>query len=158
MKAVLPLFAAVALLGCGDARQDFVGTYGGASTWIITYPNGSTDSFPSGELTVVIDAPAREDYVTIGGGYGRCPPLTAKAKNDTALNIDPKTCETRREDVGVSTEIFCDLTDIIRGGTGTLTGDTLVLSTFGETLVERCSDGGPDETWTFTDSGSFARR
>jgi hypothetical protein len=129
------VFFLLLLSSCGDPRTVFIGTWKGPMTTVVRFSNGATESYPKGQVTVVISAPERSDQLTFNG---RCA-MTATVKDDQTFSINRKACPAERITLDDGTS--CDLVETVNGGSGSRGEASLSLSYFGESQVTRCSDG-----------------
>jgi hypothetical protein len=134
-----PLVALVALWSCGDPRTPFIGTYAGPLTVTVSDSSGS-ESYPKGEITVVISAPKNSNVLQFDG---KCQ-FTADVVATDKFSINQKACPTERIEVGTSSApVQCNLTETVNSGVGTLKGDTLTVSWSGDSQLTQCTDGIP---------------
>ena len=136
---ILSLLALVTA-ACGDPRLNFAGTWKGASKTIVRFSDGSSQTYPHGEATVVISAPERSNQLTFNGKCG----MTATVNDDRTFTFNKRSCPLERISFpsasGTST-ISCDLVETINGGTGTRETTSLSMSYFGDSQLARCTDG-----------------
>lgn len=122
-------------IACADPRTSFVGTWKGPLTTVVRFPNGGTETYPKGTITLVISAPDRSDQLQFNG---KCS-MTATVKDDRTFSINRKACPPERVDVEPG--VTCELVETIGGGSGTREESALTVSYFGESQLTRCTDG-----------------
>lgn len=142
--AVLPrlglLAVGVLLAACGDPRLNFAGTWKGPMKTIVKFQDGSSSTYPKGEVTIAITAPERSDRIEFNGSCG----MTATVNDDRRFTMNKKACPLQRitfPDSAGNMTVACDLVETVNGGTGTRDSTSLTVSYFGDSQVARCSDG-----------------
>ncbi len=138
-----PAVLAIVMAACGDPRLAFVGTWKGASKTTVRFSDGSSETYPHGEATVIIAAPERSNLLTFNG---KCA-MTATVTDDRTFTLNKRACPAERISFpnasGTST-ISCDLVETVNGGTGTRSTSSLSMSYFGDSQLARCTDGLSD--------------
>lgn len=142
---------ALGATACGDPRLEFIGTYKGPASTLVRFSDGSSEKYPKGEVTLSITAPEGSDKLVFNGKCG----MTATVRNDLQFVLDKKACPSERVSLGT---ISCDLVETITGGTGTRDGTTLSISYFGDSILSRCSDGGPNDSANYTSEMTVTRQ
>lgn len=126
---------------CGDPRTVFVGSYAGSG--MRTY-SGSTNTVALNDLVITISAPAKSDRLDFTGACG----FTATPDGSDSFAFDPASCPTQHSTA--FSGATADFTDTYGGGSGTLTGDSLVLAMYGTDTGTNYSDGSPTYSVGFT--------
>ncbi len=127
--------------GCGDPRLGFAGTWKGPMKTTVRFSDGSSSTYPKGEVTVVISAPERSNSIVFNGQCG----MTATPNDDRAFTISKKACPGQRitfADSAGTGMISCDLVETVGGGSGTRATGSLTVSYFGDSQISRCTNGG----------------
>lgn len=133
---VLCLAFAVVAAGCGDPRVGFVGTWKGPLKTIVRFSDGTSATYPKGEVTVVISAPERSSQLTFNGKCG----MTATLNDERTFSINKAACPAERVTSDDGT-LSCDLVESVNGGSGKRGETSLTISWFGDSQLTRCSDG-----------------
>jgi hypothetical protein len=153
LRKVGAVVAFILSSSCGDPRIAFVGTYSGPLLVTVRDSSGS-QTFPHGEITVVLTAPKNSTVVEFDG---KCR-FTADVVASDKLSINKKACPTERVEIGTaSAPLQCDLTETVNSGVGTLTGTTLSLSLTGDSQLTRCT-GGVSGIATYTSTATLTRK
>lgn len=126
---------AAGLSGCGDPRDVFVGTYRGTGGTTARFANGTTDYYAWGDVTASITAPDKTDTLDLGDRCG----MQGKVTGQFTFEVQPKVCQRERFDL--SGGGFCYSQNVMTGGTGVLTGDTLSMNYTSTLTISDCSDG-----------------
>lgn len=141
-KWLLPMLMVV-VAACGDPRLNFVGTWKGPSKTIVRFSDGSSETYPHGEATLIITAPERSNLLTFNGTCG----MTATVNDDRTFTLNKRACPLERVSFpstsGTST-ISCDFVETVSGGTGTRATTSLSMSYFGDSQLVRCTNGFDD--------------
>lgn len=134
--------AALLFTACADPREAFVGTWSGPLRTIVRFRDGTTETYPQGEIVVVISAPERSNQLTFNG---KCA-MTATVNSDEAFSINRKACPSERIsfDSGSGGTVSCDLSETVNGGSGRRTQSSLTVSWFGDSQLTRCTNGLSD--------------
>lgn len=139
-KAMVLVGWLLAVSGCSDPRLRFAGTWKGPMRTIVKFQDGSSQTFPKGEATVVIDAPPRSDQLNFNGSCG----MSATVNDDRTFAVNKRACPTERisfPDASGTRTVMCDLVETVNGGIGTRATTSLTLSYFGDSQIGRCTDG-----------------
>jgi hypothetical protein len=134
-------------VGCGDPREPFIGTYRGTGGTSVRFPDGSTEYYPWGEITVIVTAPEGVSTLDLGG---KCA-MQGRVNSSTAFAIDPKSCPRELFEVGNGATCYSQM--VVESGYGVLTGGTLSVRYSGKFNITGCSDGAA--SFTTQDTGEM---
>lgn len=134
--------------GCQDPRLSFAGTWKGPSKTIVRFSDGSSQTYPHGEATIVISAPERSNQITFNGPCG----MTATVNDERTFTLNKKACPSERisfPNASGTATISCDFVETVNGGTGTRATTALSVSYFGDSQLTHCTQGADDQA-TYT--------
>lgn len=135
-RRIAALLTIVSLSACGSASDNFIGEYDSVSTGTVTSNGETTQGSPTpGTLVIVEGKGAGTVFIQVPDCQ-----IGAVVKSDTTLEMVSKSCPPKT--VG-----DCEVTQDIAEGTGTLSGDKLVIEASG-TNSAVCAGGSKTSTFT----------